>query len=388
MATYSHSKISTFEQCRYKYMLQYIEKIKPDVPTTIEAFMGDIVHRTLENLYKNSRYQKINTLEDTLNFYRSTWIKEYTQDIVVVKSEYNSENYYRMGEKYISDYYKRYYPFNEMTILGLETQDKLLLPDGNYYHIRIDKFGFNENIYYVCDYKTNLTMKFQDDADSDRQLAMYALWVNDKFNDAEKIILKWHMLAFDKEVTSCRTCQQLKMLQDTIMGIIGEIEECEDFPTNITALCDYCVYKRQCPSFMHKIEIEEKSPKEFKEDSGLKLVDRYIELQSLKNKIEKELEEVKKCLIEFALSKGVNVIYGSNKKISVKETLKCILPEDKNEFIDLIKIKGLYEELMMLNHQRFISKIQNKEIDDDVLELVFLEKDYRLYPSKRRDIEE
>lgn len=388
MATYSHSKISTFEQCRYKYMLQYIEKIKPEVPTTIEAFMGDIVHRALEKLYKNCRYQKINSLEDTLNFYRDTWLKEYTEDIVVVKSEYNSENYYKMGEKYISDYYKRYYPFNEMTILGLETQDKLLLPDGNYYHIRIDKFGFIENVYYVCDYKTNLTMKFQDEADSDRQLAMYALWVNDKFNDAEKIILKWHMLAFDKEVTSCRTPPQLKMLQQNTMDLIIGIEECEDFPTNLTALCDYCIYKSQCPSFMHKIEIEEKSPKEFKEDSGLKLVDQYVELQNLKNKIEKELEEVKKCLIEFAVSKGINVIYGSNKKISVKETLKCVLPEDRNDFIDLIKIKGIYEELMMLNYQRFISKIQSKEIDDDVLELVFLEKDYRLYPSKRRDIEE
>lgn len=388
MATYSHSKISTFEQCRYKYMLQYIEKIKPEVPTTIEAFMGDIVHRTLEKLYKNCRYQKINSLEDTINFYRDTWLKEYTEDIVVVKSEYTSDNYYKMGEKYISDYYKRYYPFNEMTILGLETQDKLLLPDGNYYHIRIDKFGFIENTYYVCDYKTNLTMKFQDEADSDRQLAMYALWVNDKFNDAEKIILKWHMLAFDKEVTSCRTTQQLKMLQQDIMNLINEIEECEDFPTNLTPLCDYCVYKSQCPSFMHKIEIEEKAPKEFKEDSGLKLVDQYIELQTLKNKIEKELEEVKKSLIEFALSKGINVIYGSNKKISIKETLKCVLPEDKNDFIKLIKIKGLYEDLMMLNYQRFISKIQNKEIDDDVLELVLLEKDYRLYPSKRRDIEE
>jgi putative RecB family exonuclease len=369
-------------------MLQYIEKIKPEVPTTIEAFMGDIVHRTLEKLYKNVRYLKISPVEEMLQFYNDEWAKEYTDDIVVVKSEYTSENYKKMGEKYITDYYKRYHPFNEMTILGLETQDKLLLPDGNYYHIRIDKLGFKDTTYYVCDYKTNLTMKLQEEADSDRQLAMYALWVNDRFSDAEKIFLKWYMLAFDKEVVSYRSNLQLKMIQESTMQIIKEIEECEDFSTNITALCDYCVYKSLCPSFKHKIEIETKSPEEFKEDSGVKLVDEYIELYRIKKETEDKFEEVKKKLIDFAHEKGINVIYGSNKKISVKETIKCVLPEDKSDLIGLIKIKGLYEELTMLNYQRFLSKIQSNEIDSDLLELVLIEKDYRLYPSKRRDIDE
>jgi len=369
-------------------MLQYIEKIKSEVPTTIEAFMGDIVHRTLEKLYTNARFQKINSLQEITQFYRDTWDKEYTEDIVVVKSEYTSDNYRKMGEKYISDYYNRYHPFNEMTILGLETQDKLLLPDGNFYHIRIDKLGFIGNTYFVCDYKTNLTMKLQHEADSDRQLAMYALWVNDRFNDAEKIVLKWHMLAFNKEVVSFRSNQQLKMLQEETMGLIRDIEECEEFPTNITALCDYCVYKSLCPSFKHKIEIETKPLEEFKEDSGVKLVDEYIELYQTKKDTEDRLETIKRNLIDFALSKNINIVYGSNKKISVKETLKCVLPEDKNDLISLIKMKGLYEDLTMINYQKFLSRIQSNEIDEDVLKLVLLEKDYRLYPSKRRDIEE
>jgi len=369
-------------------MLQYIEKIKPEVPTTIEAFMGDIVHRTLEKLYTNARFQKINSLQEITQFYRDTWDKEYTEDIVVVKSEYTSDNYRKMGEKYISDYYNRYHPFNEMTILGLETQDKLLLPDGNFYHIRIDKLGFVSNTYFVCDYKTNLTMKLQHEADSDRQLAMYALWVNDRFNDAEKIVLKWHMLAFNKEVVSFRSNQQLKILQEETMGLIRDIEECEDFPTNITALCDYCVYKSLCPSFKHKIEIDTKPLEEFKEDSGVKLVDEYTELYKIKKETEDRLEIIKRNLIDFALSKNINIVYGSNKKISVKETLKCVLPEDKNDLISLIKMKGLYEDLTMINYQKFLSRIQSNEIDEDVLKLVLLEKDYRLYPSKRRDIEE
>ena len=45
MAAYSHSKVSTFENCPYQYKLHYIDKIEVDIPTTIEPFMGDIVHQ-------------------------------------------------------------------------------------------------------------------------------------------------------------------------------------------------------------------------------------------------------------------------------------------------------------------------------------------------------
>jgi hypothetical protein len=41
--SYSHSKLSTFEQCRYKYKLSYLDKIKEDVPSTVEAFMGGLI---------------------------------------------------------------------------------------------------------------------------------------------------------------------------------------------------------------------------------------------------------------------------------------------------------------------------------------------------------
>ena len=47
MTCYSHSRIGTFEQCKYKFKLQYIDRVKVDVPTTVEAFMGNLVHQTL-----------------------------------------------------------------------------------------------------------------------------------------------------------------------------------------------------------------------------------------------------------------------------------------------------------------------------------------------------
>jgi len=41
MVVYSHSRVSCFENCPYQYKLKYVDRVKVDVVTTVEAFMGD-----------------------------------------------------------------------------------------------------------------------------------------------------------------------------------------------------------------------------------------------------------------------------------------------------------------------------------------------------------
>ena len=38
MTTYSHSKLGTFESCRYKYKLRYLDKIVPEFKAAAETF--------------------------------------------------------------------------------------------------------------------------------------------------------------------------------------------------------------------------------------------------------------------------------------------------------------------------------------------------------------
>jgi putative RecB family exonuclease len=388
MTCYSHSRISTFEQCKYKYKLQYIDRIKVEVSTTVEAFMGDLVHRTLEKLYGDLKFEKTNTKEDLLKYYNDLWSKEWTDEILIAKQDLTSENYRLMGEKYISTYYDHYQPFDQMTILGLETQDRMTLSDGNQYHVRIDKLACIGDTYYVCDYKTNSRMKDQEEADEDRQLAMYSIWVKDKFKDAKRVILLWHMLAFDKEATSERTEEQLQELHDDVVARIKEIESCNEYPTNTTALCNYCVYKSICPSFKHESELDEKTPEEFKEDDGVKLVNEYAELEALEKETKSKKEEIKEKLIEFSKQKEVDIIYGSNKKVSVKTQNKVVYPEDKTEFVQLIKDKGLYEKLSMISYPKLNSLILKNQIDQEIINQTTIGKDYRISLSKKAEGED
>jgi hypothetical protein len=288
-----------------------------------------------------------------------------------------------MGEKFIGTYYDHHHPFDQMTVLGLETEERMTLPDGNHYHVKIDKLACIGDTYYVCDYKTNSRMKDQGDADGDRQLAMYSIWVKDKFKDAKKVVLLWHMLAFDKEVTSERTDKQLQKLTEEVTDRIKEIEGCTAWPTNVTALCDYCKFKSICPSFKHEFELEEKTVEEFKDDDGVKLVNEYAELDAQEREIKQKKENTKQRLISFSEQKGVDVVYGSNKKVSVKEYEKIAYPEDIEGFVKLLKEKGVYENVIILSYPKLNSLIQNKKVDQEIINQTKTEKAHRISLSSK-----
>ncbi len=393
MATYSHSRVTTFENCPYQYKLRYIDRKKPENPTTIEAFMGSMVHEALEDLYKRKRFKQRIAKASLIKFYRDLWDKNYSYDILIVKKGLDAKNYKKMGEKFLSDYFDRMKPFEQMTILGLETTDRMTLKDGNQWHVRIDKLGCdNKGNYFVCDYKTNSRMKDQNEADEDRQLAMYSIWVKDKFKDAKSVKLIWHMLAFNKDAISERTDEQLKKLQNEVIERIKKIESATEFPTNVTALCDYCGFKTICPSFKHQAELEKiEIIEQFKEDEGVKLVDKYSEIKTKLSQLKIDEEEFKDNLIRYAKQFEIDIVYGSNKKCSVKEFEKIVMPEDKadkEKFIQLIKDKGLWDEFSMICYPKINSKVIKGELDKDITEKVDIVKDFRLNLSKRKDVDD
>ena len=390
MVTYSHSRISTFEQCRYRYKLQYIDKLESG-PKTIEAFMGTTVHSALEKLYKDLGYQKVNSIEEVLEYYNKEWNANYTEGIVINKEDYTAENYRKMGAKYISDYYARYSPFDQVNIIGLETQDILDLGDGIKYHVRIDKFACKGDEYFVCDYKTNQTIKDQKEADGDRQLAMYAAWVKEKFPDAKKVKLVWHMLKFDKDVFSERTDQQLLELSDEIIDEIRNIETCTIWPTNPSVLCNYCGYKSACPEFVWGAEDKEKGLKEMEEieqisaEEAAEMADELLAIGAQIKTLENRKDEVEKKLKSFSLQNGAKEIHGKKALIRVKKTEDIQLPEEKEGLISLLEEKGLYVKYSNISYGKMKSGVLKGELDQEICQLIPVVEKFTTTVSKLKD---
>jgi len=373
MPTYSYSKVTCFEQCPLKFKFQYIDKIKTEIEQSIEAFLGSLVHEALEKLYTDLKFQKVMKIEEVLDFYNDLWQKNWNDAIVIVKKGYDKENYRKMGEKFLTDYYNHYKPFDKGKVLGLETTEFIDLDDKYKFHVRIDRLNEEEDgAYEIHDYKTGGYLPEQAKFDEDRQLALYSLWILKKFDNVKRIKLIWHYLAFDKEIISERTQDQLMKLRRETIKAIDKIEAAKDFPSAVTRLCDWCNFRPICPHFKHLYKIETLEPKKYLEDDGVKLVNNYAELQKKIKGLSEELEQVRQTLIDFAKKEEVDVIFGSDIKVSISshESFKFPPKGERADLNEIIKKLGLWDELAMVDTHELAKKIKNKELHEDFIKLL------------------
>ena len=397
MTVYSHSRLSCFEQCPQKYKLKYLDKVETEVEQSIEAFLGSRVHETLEKLYRDLGYQKVNTLDELLDVFRSEWKKNWDDSIVVVKEEYGPQNYLKMGEKFITDYYNKYTPFDQGKTIALEERVLIALDDAGEYKLQgfIDRVMESEEGYYeVHDYKTNSRLPLPDYLDNDRQLALYAIGIKERYPDVKDVRLVWHFLAFDKEVDSTRTDADLEALKKDVIALIEKIEHEEKFAANPSLLCDWCEFKPICRQFSHLYMIREKPENEYLNDPGVKIVDRYAELQSKKKQITldlyAEIDKLEEAIINFSKKEGVDVVFGSKNKVRVKLSERYACPsknsKERERLVQLLKDHGKWDTVVQLDTTALNKIIQEKQWNRELLEAlndyIKLEQSKRLYLSK------
>ena len=111
-------------------------------------------------------------------------------------------------------------------------------------------------------------------------------------------------------------------------------------------------------------------------DNGL--VDEYEKLEAQKKEIEQKEAELKDKIIELAKQKNTEILFGNNKKCSIKEYEKVIYPEDKTQILELIKKKGLYDRFSSVNYLKLSPAIVKEEIDKEIIDLTKKEKAFRL----------
>lgn len=253
MGNYSHSKLSSFEQCPLKYRYRYIDKIKPEFENTIETHLGKCVHDTLEWIYNSvMTLKKPPSADEVLNYYINKWKKSFNPNVKIVKFGFNQEDYFNKGVQFLMNYYSRHQPFKDGT---LECEKKILVNLGEH-KIQgfIDRLVYNKekNEYEIHDYKTANSLPTKEKVEADRQLALYSIAIKSLFGDDKNVCLTWHYLAHDTKICSYRTNKQLEELKKEILEIIKKIESTKIFSHSQSVLCGWCEYKYACPGFGNK----------------------------------------------------------------------------------------------------------------------------------------
>lgn len=258
---FSHSRISAFEKCKLKYKFRYIDEIIPEVERTIESHLGSSVHKALEWLYNQIKQRKIPSIEEVIMIYSKNWNEEYEDEIPIVKKNFTKEDYFNRGVEFLINYYTENRPFNDNT-LDVEKEILINLDETGEYKLRgfIDRVAYNPktNEYEIHDYKTSGTFPTEEEIESDRQLALYAIAVKEMYGKEKKVRLIWHYLSFRKKIHSEKTNEQLEKLKEDTLNIAKEINSTKNFPPTKSSLCHWCEYKNICPAWGNNFEKQTK----------------------------------------------------------------------------------------------------------------------------------
>jgi putative RecB family exonuclease len=361
MPEYSNSQLSKFEECALQYKFIYVDKIKR-YEEGIEAFLGQRFHDAMEWLY-GERALRVVPLEELLEYYEKDWAKQWHDEVKIRKEGRTQDDYRLMGRRFIEDYYKRHYPFEEGRVLGLEKYIRFPLDAAGRYKFKgiIDRLMLApDGAFEVHDYKTGSKLPEQAELDKDRQLALYQIGVQKLWPDVKDVRLIWHLVAFDVEMKSTRTSEALDALKKEIGELIDRIEATTEYEPHESPLCDWCPYWDLCPVKKHLVKVEALAKDKWKDEPGVVIVDAYAarwrrkkELEAEIKGVEAELDGLRDAAIAFAEKEGVQVIVGTEARLRVTGKERVVSPGKGTDLRAALeqdlRTLGVWDEVAMLD---------------------------------------
>lgn len=398
MPIYSHSRLSTYENCPLQFKLTYIDRIKRETEG-IESFLGNRVHETLKKCYDDIRRTKLNTYDELISCYENQWQKNWHDDIFINRKDLTAEHYRNLGKKMLETYYQRYTPFNADTTIGTELMLNFALDEARKYRLTglVDRLAHApDGVFWIHDYKTSAHLPSQEEADRDRQLALYQIGVRQRWPDIQDIRLVWHYLAFDYELISTRTEESLAELVNNTTQLIDRIQADIEFAPKESALCDWCEYPDLCPHHKHLFIVEKLPPNQYLDEPGVVLVNKYAELKQKASEIDRDMEQVREALIEYARRENATVIRGSDRKARIRFDMRLKFPgknePERDELDNTIIQAGKWSDVSQLDTVALTRVIENKIWDkaliDQVLQYGKLEQTTSISLSKLKEVEE
>jgi len=354
---YSHSRLSLYETCPRQYRYHYLDRIEPaDEAEAIELFVGSRVHEALEALYRELMRGRRLTLEELIATFRHHWEREWPKSMRFPRPDDEPASYRALGERCLADYYARYHPFDRDHTIAVERL--LLFPLDTDGEVRVqgyvDRLSVgSDGVWRIHDYKTGKYLPTQQQADADRQLALYEIGLRHAWPDVREIELVWHYLAHDVELRSRRRADDLAAVRTGVLELVKIIESDQEFRTAVGTHCDWCPYRAICPAWSHLVATEEMAPLRFAEDAGVQLVDRYARLKADQRHVDAELETAQGDLVRFAEQESLERVRGTEHVVTVKRTSALRFPSKDDEtrpaLERLVKDHGRWGEVSELS---------------------------------------
>lgn len=256
LPTYSHSRLETFENCPYKYNLQYEQKKRPQ-ESSLALELGTICHRVYEvgaqmwlkghvdydDLFFLLEYgdldKKILGINDLSKKYFEDWFEidseGHSYKWKIDKFKTGLVNYFNELKEWKP--YKQEYPFefvfnNRAIIMGYI--DAILIND--------------KNELYCLDYKTSKKPFPDSKIPTSQQFSIYCMAI---LNDFDKLPIqcdyKFILLNIDQNALTTGFSKRIVKKLNTMMDKIDSNKKSGVWIPNPSPLCWYCSYNKNNP---------------------------------------------------------------------------------------------------------------------------------------------
>jgi CRISPR/Cas system-associated exonuclease Cas4 (RecB family) len=213
--------------------------------------MGKRVHGVMEWLYsKENREKPYITFDRLCQTYDEQWLDHWHEKIYIADTRYNTDFYYSIGKRCLSNYYGRYGPTFDQMVEDTEVELNFSIGEHTFRGI-IDRLDQPKpGNWIVHDYKTSKRPKTERQAINDIQLALYQIAVEQNFGQVNEISLSWHFLRMGSEVTILHTREQMDKLREKLVKMVDKIINCMDDENNFlpkeSILCHWCYLWEEC----------------------------------------------------------------------------------------------------------------------------------------------
>lgn len=357
----SYSSLETYRNCPLKYRYKEIDKLKE--PKSKEAVFGTLVHSTMKFAYDPALIPP--TLDQAIDHFSKGWNSE------IWENELEERAAFSQGIEMIQKYYRTNDP-KDATIVALESNFSLEIADplkfGEVHTIRgiIDRIDKTENGYEIIDYKTSKKMPSQDFVDNNLQLSIYLKAFLTRYpkevENIENITVSLYFLKHGVKLSSTRTLEALKEVDNLFLEVIGLIEHGE-FDAHVSPLCDWCGFQKVCPMWKHRFKEERKidSAEVSQAIEDYIATKRELTLQKLR------VMKLQETIMEYMDQEDVERVFGDNGTIERAKRISYKYDPEKVRFF--LEPAGKWEGVLKLDPTALkktlasFPKDQQKEIE-------------------------
>ncbi len=349
---FSFSQLRLYQQCPRKFAFKYVWNVLPAQEELSLAWLeGNLLHSALCWLYKQVQSYNIPTQEDLLS-----WFNHYRQEECSEKNHIDGDDpfivqAYHNCEKILSDFYQKYYPFDQEMVIALE-KNLFLHLDSFIIQAKPDKITKRGDTFVLYDYKTNQKLSSEEEQFHREQLLLYALAVQEnygKYFSHLECCLQY--LRLDKEIRFEVTADDLAEISQKYLTLCQEIEkekeensESEDrFPAKQGNLCRFCEFASFCRAGKTlQSSSSQISPEQY--------ATWYTESKNKIKGLEEEKELLKQQILEIAKENDFACVYGNSAQITLWKRKKLHI-ENEEKMGSFLEQKGILEECLSLNEK-------------------------------------